>query len=253
MNNTNMTGFEPILNDLKQAPNERWYNFHRESIKIIGRWTPITLGIEPLYPPYCAQVDLADKLLEQVSKSYLTGKMKTKDAERDDCTRGFMAALRALLKSPLPKKRTAAEKIVITADAYGDLPKMEYDAQTSATFNFVQDMEGKHRQDIIDAELTDWVPELKRLNTEFDDLAGDRYAERSDRPSEKLVVVRRDTDSCFSNILKVIEAAMIMNPNHELDRFVTEMNVVIKHYKTLAAQSRGRRNAKKTDSEDAAE
>jgi hypothetical protein len=250
MDNTNMMTFELFATPLHDAPNERWYNFHREANKIIGRWTPVTLGIEPIYPAYCAQVNTADKLLEQVSKSYLTGKMKAKDAERDDCTRGFTAAVRALLKSPFPKKRDAAEKIVITVDAYGNLPVMEYDAQTSATFNFVQDMEGKHRQDIIDAELTDWIPELKRLNTEFDDLASDRYAERSDKPAEKLVTVRRETDHCFGNILKVIEAAMIMNPDNRLDGFVNEMNVVIKHYKTLAAQSKGRRNANKTDSEE---
>jgi hypothetical protein len=39
---------------------------------------------------------------------------------------------------------------------------------------------------------------------------------------------------------------VITNPAAELDGFVNEMNVVIKHYKTLAAQSQGRRNAKKT-------
>jgi hypothetical protein len=75
----------------------------------------------------------------------------------------------------------------------------------------------------------------------------ERYAERSDKPSEKLAAVRRETDLALSNILKVIEAAIIINPAAEPDGFVKELNVVIRHYQTLAAQSKGRRNAKKTN------
>jgi antirestriction protein len=249
MDNPIIIPFEPFLRTLSDAPNERWYNNQREFDKVIVRHTPAVLGIEPIYPVFREKLDMADALLEQVSKSWLTGKLKTKDAERDTTTKGFVAAVRALLKSPFQKKREAAEKIIITCDGYGDITKLEYDAQTAATFNFIQDMEGKHLQDIIDAELTDWIPELKRLNTEFDNTVGDRYAEKADRPAEKLSAVRRETDIAISNICKVIEAAMIISPKPELDRFVTEMNVVINHYRTIAAQAKGRRNAKKTDPE----
>jgi hypothetical protein len=247
----NSTKIEPVLSALRQAPNERWYNFHREADKIMVRWTPARLGIEALYPAYVDLVQKADVLLEQVSKSWLTGEIKHFDGERDRCINGLKAAVRALLKSPIQDKRVAANKLNILLNTYGDMAKMEYDAETAAVINLLQDLNGsKYAQHVKTAELGDWVTELERFNTRVDELVGERYAEKSEKPAEKLIEVRRDVDSSFGKLLTLIEGTMIANPAHGLNEFVRELNIVIKHYKTLATQDKGRRNAKKTDTEE---
>jgi hypothetical protein len=246
MKNTKKTVFEPVASTLRQATNERWYYFFVEFLRIATRWTPEKLGIAALYAAFVAMVATADRLLEQVSKSWLTGKIKTADGERDECINGFRAAVKALLKSANKDKREAAERMNITLDGYGDVARRDYAAESGLVLNLLQDMNGKHAKDVAVTELGEWITDMERFNTTVMTLVDERYAEKVDKPAEKLAEVRRETDHSFGNILTVIEGVMLTTPDHGLEEFVKELNVLIVHYRTLAAQDKGRRNARKT-------
>jgi hypothetical protein len=237
---------EPILGVLDKATNERWFNFILEVGELVTRAKPETLGIVPLYPAHVKLVAVADGLLEQLRKSRYTAELKTLDTERDTCTNGFKAAVKALLKSPVATKRKAAGNLDMLLDGYGDIARKDYGAQSATTYNLLQDLDGKYAQDVADAELTEWVTELKRLNKLFTDLASTRHDEKAEKPEGKLVEVRREVDQSLSRILTVIEATTYTAPTAELSEFVTRLNVLIRSYRTLAAQDKGRRKAKKT-------
>jgi hypothetical protein len=250
MSNTNEITFEPVFKVLQAAGNERWFSAHLEFGRLIVRATPEKLGIEKIYPAYEKLVAMADELLEQISKSKHTARLKTLDKQRDDTVNGFKAAVRALLKSINESKKDAATSLNILLNGYGNIAKLDYDAESASIYNLVQDLEGKYAQDVVSAELTDWVTELKRLNKLFTDTASVRHDEKAEKPEGKLVEIRREVDQSLSRILTVIEATTYTAPTTELNDFVTRLNVLIRSYRTLAAQDKGRRNAKKAAKEE---
>jgi hypothetical protein len=245
MNNTNVTVIEPVMEVLNRATNERWFNFILEFGELVNHVPLDVLGITALYPAHLKLVATADDLLEQLRKSRHTAELKTLDTGRDTCTNGLKAAVKVLLKSPVEVKRKAAVNLNILLDSYGDIARKDYAAQTAATYNLLQDLNGKYAADVVAAELTDWVTELERLNKLFADRASARHDEKAEKPEGTLVEIRREVDQSLSRILTVIEATTYTTPTTELTDFVTRLNVLIHSYRTLAAQDKGRRKAKK--------
>jgi flagellar biosynthesis chaperone FliJ len=233
-----------VLTLLRRANNERWFKFYLDFAGLVQRWTPAALGIEALYDAHRALVETADLLLEQLRKSFLTDDIKILDGRRDDCITAIRFALKSLLKSSDPAIRKDANKVMKVLDNYGNIAKMDYDTESAAVYNFVQDMEGKYGAEAKKLELEGRVAELKSFNAQLMALTTERYAEQTARPDQKLADVRRRTDASYANMIKVIEAGMITNPDHNLDGFVKELNVIITHYKTVDAQKQGRKNAK---------
>jgi hypothetical protein len=240
---------ETILRVLHGLRNALWYAFHVEFRKVVKRWTPEALGIAALYQRYEELFGLADMLMGQVSKSYFTGRIKAFDRARDECIRGIRYTVKALLKSSNPQKKDAAARMMILLDTYGDVTQKEYDAESAAIDNFLQELHGKYSEDVKILGIADWVDELDNYNRQFETFVDERYAEKAEKPVHKLVNVRTETDAAYGNLIKVIEAVMLTNPEHGLDDFAKELNVVIKHYKTIYAQEKGRKAAKKAPKE----
>jgi hypothetical protein len=238
---------EPIIKVLHDLRNELWFSYHLNFRDLVQRWTPAALGIAALYPAYERLVDEADVSLEQVSKSFFTNKIQTMDRSRDECFRGLKLAVKSFLKSSDPQKKEAAEKLTILFDTYGDITKREYDAKSATIYNFLQEvqMPGKYSEDIKTMELTGWVNDLANYSSQFNILVDKRCAEKLQKPERRLVVVRRETDACYGKLITAIEVFMLTNPGHVPDDFIRELNTDIKHYKTVFAQTKGRRNSKK--------
>jgi hypothetical protein len=238
--------FVAILNTLRVMKNERWFNYHLEFDGIVARWTPETLGIEALYPGYKTKLAQADALLEQPAKSFLSSEIETADNLRDADIQGLKMAVRSCLKSSDPVKRKSATKVMITFDKYGNFDKLDYAAQGGAVYNFMQDMRGKHSEDIKILGLEQWITDLDKHNSQTTALLTERDAEHADKPDGKLVTVRKEVDAIFGNMIKTIEVAIVNNPaGHGFDEFVKEVNTLGKRYKDLAAQQKGRKDAKK--------
>jgi hypothetical protein len=227
-----------------------WFKFFPDFRGLVSRWTPAALGIEALYQTHELLVDTADALLEQLRKSFLTDDIKTLDKQRDDCIAGIRFALKSLLKSSDQTVRKDAGKLMKVLDNYGNIAKMDYDTESAAVYNFVQDMEGKYGAEAKKLELEGRIADLKSFNTQLMELTTERYAEQTAKPDRKLADVRREVDASYANLIKVIEAFMLTNPDHKLDDFVKELNIIITHYKTVDAQKQGRKNAKNANAEE---
>jgi hypothetical protein len=249
MNNRKNLIILSVLRILGKANNEMWFKFFLDFRGLVSRWTPAALGIEAIYQAHELLVDTADVLLEQLRKSFITDDIKSLDKLRDDCIAGLRLAIKSLLKSADPAVRKDAYKLKTVLDNYGDIAKMDYDTESAAIYNFAQDMDGKYSQEVQRLGLTGRITDLKRFNSQFMELTTERYAEKTARPDRKLADVRRDVDASYANIIKVIEAFIITNPDHKLDDFVKELNIIITHYKTVDAQKQGRKNAKKSEPE----
>jgi hypothetical protein len=235
---------ETILRVLGVSKGERWFNFHLEFRNLVRQKTPAALGIEAFFPAYEEQVDVADGLLEQVRKSFLTGDIKTLDGLRDDCFAGFKTAVKAHLKSGNPARKKSAMRLMSVFDTYGDITRLDYGAESAALHNFLQDMNGKYKEDVKTLELTGFVTDLAQYNGQFTALVDERYTERTERPDQKLVEVRREVDTMYGDMIKVIEVFMLTNPDHGLEDFVKKLNLIIKNYKTLYKQEQGRKKSK---------
>jgi hypothetical protein len=239
-----------VLRILSRANNEKWFNFYLDFGVLVSRWTPAALGIAALYPEHEKLVATADLLLEQLRKSFLTDDIRALDKQRDDCITGLKMALRSLLKSSDPDKRKNAGKLKKVIDDYGNIARMDYDTESAAVYNLLQDLLGKYIAEVKKLELEGWVTDLERYNTQIRTLTTARYAEKAEKPDMKLADVRRQVDNSYSMLIKVIEVFIITNPDSNLDDFVKELNIIINHYKTVDAQKQGRKNAKNTNAEE---
>jgi hypothetical protein len=236
--------FEAFSRVLSTSGNEQWFSFHLGFNDLVKQKTPVLLGIEALYPAYEEKLNLADVLLEQLRKSFLTDDLKTLDTQRDDSLISLKNAIKAHLKSSDNEKRKDAHKVMAVLDNYGNMARMNYPTESAAIYNFVQDMEGKFSREVKNLELNNWVNDVKRFNTRFMTVYNERFAEEAEKPDLKLADVRKDVDAKYNSLIKVIEAFILTNPNHELDDFVRQLNIVIKKYKTIDAQAKGRKNPK---------
>jgi hypothetical protein len=243
--------FEAILSALGFMKNERWFNYHLEFDGIVVKWTPDVLGVAALYPGYRAKLEQADLLLEQPAKSFLSSEIETADNLRDEDIKGLKTAVKAFLKSSDPEKKKSATKVMITFDKYGNFDKLDYAAEGGAVYNFLQDMKGKHSEDVKTLGVTQWVTDLEKHNNQTTSLLTERDAEKKDKPEGNLKNVRREVDAIFGNMLKTVEVSIMNNPDsHGLDEFVKEVNILSKRYKDVAAQQQGRKNAKNTATEE---
>jgi hypothetical protein len=250
MNDTEIPVIDPILSVLGKAPNEMWFSYQLDFNGLVIKYTPERLGITALYPAHVARVNEADEMLEQVSKSFYTGKMKTADAQRDDCVTGIKMAVKSALKSADDDKKDAAARLDTWLGKYGHVAKMEYDTEGAAIYNMLQDADGKYADDVKTLDLAHWFADLKRFNDAFLALRNKRRSERAEKPDKTIKQVRREVDASLANLFKVFEVVMMTTPDHGLDAFIKDLNVLGKHHRNVFAQKQGRKDAKNTKTDE---
>jgi hypothetical protein len=203
---------------------------------------------------YVPKLTVEQKLLDMITKSRFTLKIVNKDHERDATGSGFVAAVKALTRYPLPEKSEPAAELYSILEHYGYLADRGYSEQTSATADILDELSLPANKALLEATgLGFWVEELQRLNDEFSDLVRARDAEVGQRPEQQMKVARAEVDAAWYAILARVEAMIILNGidyTTALAPFVHEYNAIADRYKRFLAVERGRRAAKKDEEEE---
>ena len=224
--------------------NEEWFQFHTEFKELVAEQSLEKMGIEEQYPKYNSLYNEADIVIEQIRKSAFTTQIAAADDLRDTNFKGFRAVVKGMLNHFNPEKRQSAYHLMLVFNQYGNLPKMGYSQQTGATYNFLQDMNGKYLQDVKTLGLEEWVTELQNNNNDFNALMMGRNEEQSLKPSDRAVNIRKELDACYVDLIARIQAVALLQKDHGLTPFIDKLNANINRYKTMLAQRAGRAKAK---------
>jgi hypothetical protein len=234
--------------NLHSLLSEEHMQIHTDFRTYVTRYDPEKLKITHKYASYTLAYDVLDEAFKQSRKSMNTADVQKADKARDAIWTGMRKALQLALKHYDKDVVKAAYKVKIVFDTYGNVAKMSFNRETASVDNIIQDLQGKYSAEAATAGLTQWVTELKNANETFKNLMLERYDETTAQPSVTLRDARQKIDCEYRDIVKYINALIVVEGEDNYREFVTAFNTVIKRYADDMKQRKGRAAAKKEKS-----
>ena len=211
--------------------NDSHFQFHTEFKDLVAKSGADALKIGQQFQSYLPLYDNVDTALKKINKSVLTEQIQEADKARDEIWSGIIDMNNAALKHFSPETREAAKKLKIVFDTYGNIAKKPLNEQTSATYNILQELEGKYAGDVAVVGIQQWVAELKARNNAFSDLMKERFDESALRTDIVLREARAELDKSYRTIAERINALVIVEGASTYEAFIKTLNVIIKKYK----------------------
>ena len=144
--------------------NEAHVEYHETLDGIIVKHNPETLGIKPLYDTYRLLFDAEVSVLDLIRKSGYTGDIAEQDHVRDGLLRGFAGAVKSMLHHFDETKRTAAQKIDLVLEHYGNIAVKAFDQETASIDDLLRELNDNHTANINTLALGDWLVQLDAEN-----------------------------------------------------------------------------------------
>ena len=226
--------------------NEEYFNFLAE-FKVVAEAAGIPTLLPVPYQKFLKIYNDADKLLDYMRKSSpLTNQIAEIDNERDTLFSGLKAVVKGMLFHYDPAKKAAANKLIVLFDDYKSNQK-NYAKESSSLKHFLGLLQanGEYAGDIAALDLQAWVSALETSNNNFDALILERTKQSGEKPSYNMKDLRHEIDACYGDLIRCIEAATILNPDHTLTTFINTINSNVKRYNDTVAVRKGRAVAKK--------
>jgi hypothetical protein len=235
--------------NLRALRNEEWFNFFTEFKTFVTERSPEALDIVELYALFLTLYVLADEALEKLLKSGYTQVIIDADAQRDDVFRGLTTAVQSASFHYDPVRREAATELSLVLDHYGNLAVRPYNEETAAIGNLIQDLRGRYAGAVQTLDLAGWVDELERRNNAFETAVLDRNRETAAKPDLNLRDLRRQINSCYLDIVRRIEAAILLRGEGAYADFVRTLNANIDRYRIALKRRSGKTSESESNDE----
>jgi hypothetical protein len=213
--------------------NDANFQFHTEFKELAEKLGPEALKIRPLFDAYLPLYDKVDLALKKIAKSAITEQIQEADKVRDEVWKGLVETNTASLRHFDEEVRGAAKRLKIVFDTYGNIAKKSLNEQTSATYNILQDLEGKYAPDVAKVGLGRWVSELKARNTAFAGLMRDRVDEGSLKIDIVLKKARTQLDEAYYAIAERVNAFVVIEGSADYEPFIKKMNINVAKFSLL--------------------
>lgn len=236
--------------DLEHQRNENHFQLQKGFYELTLSYGAKAMDIEELFLIYTPLYQKEESVLDMILKSAVTQKIADADEDRDHILRGFLDGVKSNLNHFDAAKRQIAVDLDTVVGHYGDVPGRTYDDETAAINDLVRELSVNENMNRLSTlGLTDWVAALSAKNAEFEALMGKRYTETANLPDVRMASARTDVDKAFREILKRLDALIIVNGPGKYKEYVRELNARIERFKDIMSQEQGRRDAKKEDEE----
>ena len=214
--------------------NEEHAEYGGAAIGLIQKYNPATLGIANIFAECLQAYQQEMSVLDIVVKSEFTAKIVEQDAERELVFNALNNTVKAAKGHYDKTLREHAKRIEFVLDHYGNIANKTYNAETAAIDDLIRELQDTRTADINVLNLSPWIASLRRENNIFRTLMADRVTELANRPTVRMIGMRKIFDKCLRAMLDYIEIFVTMSggsPVHEA--FINEFNVVSTQYKKL--------------------
>jgi len=137
--------------------------------------------------------------------------------------------------------RDAAKRLQIVFDTYGNVATKPTIEKTSALYNVLEELKSaKFTGDATTVGLTAWLSPLEARNNAVEDLYRSRAHETAIKPTAILKAVRAEIDAKYNELIDIISAKALIEPDAITKGFLHRWSVVIKEYIDAIKQRYGR-------------
>ena len=232
--------------DFRSLRNNEHFQCQTEFKRLVEEFNPATLKIEVLFsqsyiPLYAAE----DEALTAIIKNSFTEERGDSDRLRDHTFRGMSDTVDAGLNHFDPEVQASARRLKIVFDTFGNIAALPLNEETSAIYNFTQELEEKHAADVQKLGLQPWINKLKADNQAYEALVTGGYEEDAAKSELKAKTTRAEVDGAVRQIIERIEALMVVEGEANYAEFVRRLNLQFDKYANTLAQRRGAAKAKK--------
>lgn len=223
--------------------NDAHFQFHTEFRNLVQSEGADNLKITAQFEAWLPLYEKEDTALKKITKSAITAQIQEADKARDDIYLGMVETNTAALRHFSEEVRSAAARLKIVFDTYGDVARKPLNEQTSAVYNILQELKGKYAPDTVSVGIGSWVSELEVRNNAFADLMRERFDETASRSDIVLKEARAEVDAAYFAIRERINALVVVEGVSAYENFIRTLNAVIAKY-ALLTKSRGGRGSK---------
>ena len=207
---------------------------------IVNGNSALVTALSTVWTTFTQATDAFDEAYAQTRKWAQTEDIEGLDKERDQALSAFNAALKSMLSSPNATKQQAARHLMFVREKYTLNPSDEYMKETTAIAQMVQEMEENVQADqaLTATGLIDWFQDLKQKNQAFLQKMNERTAEQAGQQKGIVREKRLDAEAAYKNVVKLINAAAIMELPEGLDwnSAIDRLNAEVEHYRQILAR-----------------
>lgn len=191
------------------------------------------------------QITQAEAAQIQIRKSEHTQTLAMLDQKRDDLYRGLTLRVQSESFSPTEAVRTAAQKVSLVTDTYGNFITHNYEKETTEIQNLIDDLKSPTYFPAVQTiGLAPWVTWLENANNEFHRLYTQRRNFYAEQIPYNLKEIRKKLDELFKKTIQTIDALAILQPSQPLTTLINKLNVSIEKWNEIIAQRNGRKTEK---------
>lgn len=187
-----------------------------------------------------------DDLFQKSRKNPITDQIKAADLKRDGLFSSVRMMIKAQLNSPIASVAEAAKTLNQVLIDYNIDPQMQIDEENAKVDNYTRDMQEKHATEMDTLGVTAHVAALAEANTEVMTLLSERTDSIGVKVAGALRAARKATDTAYKNLIKRVNALLIVSYDESYDEFVNYANNEIDRFRQ---QVLTKKTTKKTDSE----
>ena len=227
--------------------NDAHFQFYTEFRNLVQKEEAVKQKIATQFEAWLPLYDKEDTALKKIQKSAITAQIQEADRVRDEIYLGMVETSTAALKHFSEEVRSAATRLKIVFDTYGDVVRKPLNEQTSATYNILQELQGKYAQDAEAVGIAQWASELQARNNAFSSLMKERFDETASRCDIVLREARSELDQSYFAIRERINALAIVKGEADYENFIRTLNAVIAKYTAILNMRLGRKWKKETE------
>jgi hypothetical protein len=215
-------------------------SFHTKSLQICTV-NANAIAAPVLISNYTDALAKENTIFMWIRRSEYTGKKAEADKIRGSTYRSLTGVVRSALRHFNPDVCNIAIHVYNLLENYGDVPRMNYDAETAAIDSVTARL---LNEDYLQAStilgIIPWIEKLQADNLIFKTFVDEAMEEQLEKPDITLKEARRKTDESLREITGRVTALVTLEGAEPLVAFIEEFNELVRHYNIIVHEHQGR-------------
>ena len=235
---------------LKNLGNGEHLSFHRLIIAIIEKQTATALNVEEAFEAYKQQVERERVAFMPQRKSAFSAGITQAHRRRGKLYQGLKHVVKAGAFHWDDTKIRAAHKLRDVLRHFGDVSTKGKLEATGAASILVSSCKKNYAAELALLGATEWIDALEEANEHVKELMNKRNSEQAQLPDIRMVDARSQVDEAYRNIIRRINAMVLLQGDEQYAGFIGFTNALIADYRLKLAQHLGRLAKKRREKEE---
>ncbi|WP_293713677.1 DUF6261 family protein [uncultured Parabacteroides sp.] len=207
------------------------YLYNLDFYNRIDADTAVKEKLTAVLAAYKQAIDNEDAVLKVSQKSLNSDKISEFDKQRDSLFMAIKAVVKAQLSVADQEVHAAAVRIDQLIKDYKLNVREQLDKETGLLINIIYDLENKYADEVHKLGLDMFLTQLKSSNLNVRTYTDSRNKELLDKPDYKLAGARKATDAIYQEVVRQINAHVVLEGDTLYKNLIMLQNQEIVHYK----------------------